>query len=102
MEHEREIVILVRKDILKWLLEKLTTIPEPIVVIGESVYAIFLGHSGLLVPYYRNAQVIEAKVSWNTRLSMTLKEGFCKSYIGPLGKTLPIPFVILRNRMELR
>jgi len=75
---------------------------KPIVPIAKGLYSVTMREIGLLLPNFRNTQVIETEMSRKLRLIVIREERLRRCNVGPLGESLPPPVIILRDRMKLR
>ena len=75
---------------------------EPVVVIAEAVDAVAAGQFELRIGGVGQAQVVVAQAGGPARLQVAFKQGFCGCDVGPFGEAFTPPFVVFRNRMELR
>src|SRR5437867_3568789 len=71
-------------------------------VVTKAFNAIFLREFCLSDPGFRQPEVVKTQVARNVWLVMAGKERFCFRHVRPFGETLSPPFVVFRNRMELR
>ena len=75
---------------------------EPVVVVDESGDPVLTSQVGLGLTDLRKAEVVVAKFGGDVRLVVPRKEGLRLVHVGPLGKPLAPPLVVLGDRVVLR
>lgn len=71
-------------------------------IVAEPFDPISMCQGGLCGTGFGNPKVIEAKVSWYMGLIMIPEQRPGLRHIGPFGKSLAPPCIVLGNRMKLR
>src|SRR4029079_11271076 len=89
------------KHFVEWPLDDALA-SEPVVVIAERLDAVLPCELGLGDAGLRQTQVVEAEVRRDVRLVMAREHRLRPGGVGPLGKSLSPPFIVLRNGMILR
>ena len=74
---------------------------EPVVVVAEAVDAVLPGEVGLGLARLGQAQVVEAEVRRQLRLVVAPEQRLGLGDVGPLRESLPPPFVVLGDGVEL-
>ena len=98
---EGEVGLAGRQHLLEGTLQQTTSVTEPIVPVTEALYSILPGHVGLLLPGLGKTQVIIPQIGGNTRLIVSAKQRTGLAHVGPFGKALAPPGIVLRRGMEL-
>lgn len=99
-KHEWEIRLPRFKNLIHGALHQPVTV-EPIMIITETVNAIFFRHLGLLGTHFGQAQIVESEIGGNVRLIMPAEKRLCLGHVAPLGEPFAPPCVIFGEGMKL-
>src|SRR6185295_16061666 len=75
---------------------------EPVVVVAERIDAMLAGEVRLRDACARIGEIVVAELRRLVRLRVTGKDGSAAPNVGPLGKSLTPPGIVLRDTVELR
>ena len=75
---------------------------KPVVVVAESMDAVFTSEVGLCLSRFGRPQVVEAEIGRQLGLIVTMKEGLGFADVPPFGEPAAPPGIVLGNRMKLR
>jgi hypothetical protein len=89
-----------RQHLVEWATQHPSS-TEPVVVIEESRDGVLTCQSGLQIPRFRNAEIVEPELSRKVGLTVSRVQGLALGDDAPLSESPAVPRVVLRNVVEL-